>query len=291
RGQEGRATLECTSIRSARQADRPRCPRQPATRSGPAALRPRPRRYRLAHRGGTQLRGQQASPRSPRFSRRRAYPQRDIRQPHSHPRRPVRRGRAGTREHHHLRHARQRRRPHHLGRLLALAEPRHRARLRHPRPRGAGHPAPGRGARATAARHRRRAPLRFPPLRPEGHRMTTRFTDDHEYIRVDGATGTVGITNHAQDQLGDIVFVELPSVGQKLKKGDEAAVVESVKAASEIYSPASGTVIEVNSVLASEPGLINSSADADGWIYKLRLDNAAELDSLMDDAAYKKHTA
>ena len=121
--------------------------------------------------------------------------------------------------------------------------------------------------------------------------MTTKFTEDHEYIRVEGHTGIVGITNYAQDQLGDIVFVELPSVGQKLKKGDEAAVVESVKAASEIYSPASGTVIEVNSALASEPGLINSSADADGWIYKLRLDNAAELDSLMDDAAYKKHTA
>ena len=121
--------------------------------------------------------------------------------------------------------------------------------------------------------------------------MTTKFTEDHEYIRVDGATGVVGITNYAQDQLGDIVFVELPSVGQKLKKGEEAAVVESVKAASEIYSPVSGTVIEVNAALTSEPGLINSAADGDGWIYKLRLDNAAELDSLMDDAAYAQHTA
>jgi len=121
--------------------------------------------------------------------------------------------------------------------------------------------------------------------------MTTKYTQDHEYIRIDGATGTVGITAYAQDQLGDIVFVELPSVGAKLKQGDEAAVVESVKAASEIYSPASGTVIEVNVALTGEPGLINSSPDADGWIYKLRLDNAAELDALMDDAAYKKHTA
>lgn len=121
--------------------------------------------------------------------------------------------------------------------------------------------------------------------------MTTRFTEDHEYIRVDGSTGTVGITNYAQDQLGDIVFVELPSVGQKLKKGDEAAVVESVKAASEIYSPASGTVVEVNTALTGEPGLINSSADDEGWIYKLRLDDAGELDTLMDDAAYKTHTA
>jgi glycine cleavage system H protein len=121
--------------------------------------------------------------------------------------------------------------------------------------------------------------------------MTTRYTEDHEYIRVDGATATVGITNYAQDQLGDIVFVELPSVGQKLSKGDEAAVVESVKAASEIYAPASGTVTAVNTALTGEPGLINSSADADGWIYKLTLDNPAELDSLMDDAAYAKHTA
>ena len=121
--------------------------------------------------------------------------------------------------------------------------------------------------------------------------MTTKFTEDHEYIRVEGHTGIVGITNYAQDQLGDIVFVELPSVGARLKKGDEAAVVESVKAASEIYSPASGTVIEVNVALTGEPGLINTSPDADGWIYKLQLDSAAELDSLMDEAAYARHTA
>jgi glycine cleavage system H protein len=121
--------------------------------------------------------------------------------------------------------------------------------------------------------------------------MTTKYTEDHEYIRVDGSTGIVGITNYAQDQLGDIVFVELPSVGQKLKQGDEAAVVESVKAASEIYSPASGTVIEVNTALTGEPGLINTSPDTDGWIFKLKLDSASELDALLDDAAYQKHTA
>jgi glycine cleavage system H protein len=121
--------------------------------------------------------------------------------------------------------------------------------------------------------------------------MTVRYTEDHEYIRLDGATAVVGITNYAQDQLGDIVFVELPSVGQKLKRGDEAAVVESVKAASEIYSPASGTVIEVNLALTTEPGLINSSPDGDGWIYKLTLDAPTELDSLLDDAAYARHTA
>ena len=121
--------------------------------------------------------------------------------------------------------------------------------------------------------------------------MTTRYTEDHEYIRVEGTTGIVGITNYAQDQLGDIVFVELPAIGKKLKKGDEAAVVESVKAASEIYSPVSGTITEVNAALSGEPGLINASADADGWIYKLTIDDPAELDSLMDDAAYATHTA
>jgi glycine cleavage system H protein len=121
--------------------------------------------------------------------------------------------------------------------------------------------------------------------------MIVKYTEDHEYIRVEGATGTVGITQYAQDQLGDIVFVELPSVGKKLKKGDEAAVVESVKAASEIYAPVSGTVTAVNLTLTSEPGLINTSPDAEGWIYKISIDAPGELDALMDDAAYAKHTA
>src|SRR6218665_526889 len=120
--------------------------------------------------------------------------------------------------------------------------------------------------------------------------MTVKYTEDHEYIRVDGATGTVGITNFAQEQLGDIVFVELPVVGTRLKKGDEAAVVESVKAASEIYAPASGLVTEVNTALSADPSLINQSADSDGWIYKITLDDPSELDSLLDDAAYAAHT-
>lgn len=121
--------------------------------------------------------------------------------------------------------------------------------------------------------------------------MTTRYTEDHEYIRVEGSTGIVGITDFAQDQLGDIVFVELPVIGKALKKGDEAAVVESVKAASEIYSPVSGTVTAVNGNLSGEPGLINASAATDGWIYKISIDNPSELDALMDDEAYAKHTA
>ncbi|MHA6298393.1 glycine cleavage system protein GcvH [Devosia sp. CAU 1758] len=116
--------------------------------------------------------------------------------------------------------------------------------------------------------------------------MTTKYTPDHEYIRVEGTTGTVGITNYAQEQLGDIVFVELPAVGKALKKGDEAAVVESVKAASEIYAPMAGTVTEVNEALTDEPGLINSDPTAGGWIYKIALSDAGEIDTLLDDAAY-----
>ena len=115
----------------------------------------------------------------------------------------------------------------------------------------------------------------------------TKFSKDHEYITEDG---TVGITPSAQEQLGDIVYVELPKVGQKLKAGDEAAVVESVKAASEIYSPVSGTVTAVNDALSGEPGLINSSPETDGWIFKLALDNPSELDGLMDAGAYEELT-
>lgn len=111
----------------------------------------------------------------------------------------------------------------------------------------------------------------------------TKFTKDHEYITADG---TVGITPYAQEQLGDIVFVELPQVGKKLKAGDEAAVVESVKAASEIYSPVSGTVVAVNEALSGEPGLINSAPETEGWIFRLALDDAGELDGLLDAAAY-----
>ena len=111
-----------------------------------------------------------------------------------------------------------------------------------------------------------------------------KFTKDHEYIKADG---TVGITFYAQEQLGDIVYVELPSIGKKVKQGEEAAVVESVKAASEIYSPASGTVIAVNEALSSDPGLINSAPDGEGWIFKLALDDESELGDLLDEAAYQ----
>jgi glycine cleavage system H protein len=120
--------------------------------------------------------------------------------------------------------------------------------------------------------------------------MTTKFTPEHEYIRVEGSTGIVGITPYAQESLGDIVFVELPDVGKTLKKGDEAAVVESVKAASEIYAPVSGTVTEVNQALSANPGLINADPEAEGWIYKIAIADPGEIETLLDDAAYSDLT-
>ena len=117
--------------------------------------------------------------------------------------------------------------------------------------------------------------------------MTTRYTKSHEYVRVEGGMGVVGITDYAQTQLGDVVFVELPPIGQRLSKGGEAATVESVKAASEVNAPVSGEVVEVNSALADLPGLVNEDPSARGWFLKLRLSDAAELDSLMDEDAYR----
>lgn len=120
--------------------------------------------------------------------------------------------------------------------------------------------------------------------------MTTKFTPDHEYIRVEGSTGIVGITNYAQEQLGDIVFVELPAIGKVLTKGDEAAVVESVKAASEIYAPVSGEVVEVNSLLTNSPGTLNSDAESTGWIFKIAIKSDEELKSLLDADGYAELT-
>jgi glycine cleavage system H protein len=119
--------------------------------------------------------------------------------------------------------------------------------------------------------------------------MATYYTEDHEWIHVDGSIGTVGITDFAQNSLGDIVFVELPDVESSLGKGDEFGTVESVKAASEIYAPASGTVIEVNPDLEDDPSLINSSPHSDGWFMKIELSDADELTALMDEATYKEH--
>ena len=116
--------------------------------------------------------------------------------------------------------------------------------------------------------------------------MTRYFTQDHEWIEVDGDTATVGITDYAQQQLGDIVFAEVPAVGSTLKKGGDAAVVESVKAASDVYAPVSGTVVEGNDSLGDDPALVNSDPEGEGWFFKLTLSDTSELDSLMDKAAY-----
>lgn len=121
--------------------------------------------------------------------------------------------------------------------------------------------------------------------------MTTRYTKDHEWIAAAGGEATVGISNYAQDQLGDVVFVELPEVGKALSKGDEAAVVESVKAASEVFTPVGGSVTEVNAALADEPGLVNSDSEGGAWFYRLKLSDPKELDALMDEAAYAAFTA
>jgi len=115
-----------------------------------------------------------------------------------------------------------------------------------------------------------------------------RYTKDHEWVRVEGDLATVGISDHAQEQLGDVVFVELPEIGRQVAKGDAMAVVESVKAASDLYAPISGEVVEVNEALNDDPSLVNSGAESGGWFCKLRLGERAELESLMDAAAYRE---
>ena len=112
------------------------------------------------------------------------------------------------------------------------------------------------------------------------------FSEEHEWISVEGGVGTVGITEYAQEQLGDVVFVELPEIGANIDKGDDVAVVESVKAASEVYSPVSGEIVEINEELADAPGLVNQNAEGDGWFYKIALSDDGELDDLMNREDY-----
>lgn len=121
--------------------------------------------------------------------------------------------------------------------------------------------------------------------------MSVYFTKEHEWIAVDGGEGTVGITHYAQGQLGDITFVELPAVGQTIGAGDSVSVVDSVKAASDVYTPVSGTVSAVNEALGDEPELVNAEAEQGGWLFRLTLSDAAELEALMDRAAYDAYTA
>ena len=121
--------------------------------------------------------------------------------------------------------------------------------------------------------------------------MTTLFTTDHEWLKIDGDVATIGVTDYAQSQLGDVVFVELPKAGRTLKKGEAAAVVESVKAASDVYAPITGEVVAVNDALAADPALVNSDAGGKAWFFKIKIADKKDLDGLMDEAAYKAHTA
>ena len=118
---------------------------------------------------------------------------------------------------------------------------------------------------------------------------TMLYTKDHEWIKVDGDTATVGITAYAADQLGDLVYVELPETGRTAKKGEGVAVVESVKAASDVYSPVSGEVVETNSALQDEPGTVNQGAETNGWFMKIRLADRSELDGLLDEEGYRDY--
>ena len=121
--------------------------------------------------------------------------------------------------------------------------------------------------------------------------MTLKYSKDHEWVRVEGDVVVVGITNFAQEQLGDVVYVELPEVGRSVTANEQIAVVESVKAASEVYAPVAGEVVEVNAALADEPGKVNADPLGEGWFFKLRLADAGQLDGLMDEAAYRDFAA
>lgn len=118
--------------------------------------------------------------------------------------------------------------------------------------------------------------------------MTAKYSKDHEWVIVENGIATIGITNHAQEQLGDVVFIELPAIGRQVAAHEQAAVVESVKAASEVYVPVSGEVVEVNKELEGDPALVNRDAEAGAWFMKVKLSNPSELDELMDKAAYDK---
>ncbi|WP_174801019.1 glycine cleavage system protein GcvH [Martelella limonii] len=121
--------------------------------------------------------------------------------------------------------------------------------------------------------------------------MTIKFTEEHEWLKIEGDVATVGITQHAADQLGDLVFVELPEVGASFAKNDDAATVESVKAASDVFCPLDGEITEVNQAIVDNPELVNSAPMGDGWFFKLKLSNPEDADALMDEAAYKEFIA
>jgi len=121
--------------------------------------------------------------------------------------------------------------------------------------------------------------------------MSLKFSEEHEWLLIEGDIATVGITNHAQEQLGDLVFVDLPEVGQEIEKGGDIAVVESVKAASDVYAPIDGSITEVNEALGDQPELVNSAAESDGWLFKIKIADAAQLEDLMDAEGYQNFIA
>jgi aminomethyltransferase len=180
-------------------------------------------------------------------------------------------------------------------RLRAVGRRRHRHGLCRNRRRDAGQRDRSCRAWRNETRAHRVAPFYSPPLSStEGMRAsmsTMRYTKEHEWIRIDGNEAVIGITDFAQEQLGDIVYVELPAIGRRIQKGEEAGVVESVKAASEVYAPVSGEVSAINTALANDPARVNKDAVGEGWFFKLKLADPKELDGLMDDAAYQKFTA
>src|SRR5690606_33749934 len=261
-------------------------------RGGPAALRPRPLPRDRPRHCRARLVDSQAPPRAGRLSRPRPHRRAACRKPRTPPRRPVARRspacprrRAGP-------EWRDRGRPSHFGRILPHARPPDRHGIRGQRARRNRNTARSRGPRPPPRSRGRPTAVRPPPLPPPRRPPMTRyFTEEHEWIEVDGDTATVGITDHAQSQLGDIVFVEVPKAGAVLAKGKEAAVVESVKAASDVYAPVSGTVTEGNTAIEDDPALVNSAAEGEGWFFRLTLSDPTELDGLMDEAAYRDFAA
>src|SRR5690606_38692487 len=206
-------------------------------------------------------------------------------------RRPQARGPpAGPRRHATVRRRRKSRRPRDFGRFRTVGGLPGRHGVCHRRAGHGRHKALRRRARHKSSRLHTPSALHASSLSQRMNSMTNLyFTEDHEWLRVEAGIATIGITDYAQEQLGDIVFVEVPEAGKKLAKGDTAVVVESVKAASDVYAPVDGEITEANEALTSDPALVNSAPADAGWLWKMRLADESQLDGLMDEAAYKAH--
>ena len=279
-------------------ARRSRRARFAAAGGGALPLRQRHRRTDLADRGRSRLGDRQAPPRRLGLPRRRRDP-RSARERHAAPprRHPSRRPRARPRADRDRRRRRHRGRHDHLRRLLPHAERADRHGLRPQGPCRRRHRAAPDGARQAAARARRADAVRPPPLRPAETRSVPmakppsdiRYTKEHEWVRLDGDIATVGITDHAQEQLGDVVFVELPEIGRDVAADEACAVVESVKAASDVYAPLAGKVVETNQTIIDDPSIVNSDAEGEGWFFRIEIDDTDAFDALMDAAAYDEY--